>query len=112
LEHVGIWEVSAESAAGLLTPTVITELACNLANPRETDIRTPAELQSAAADPLRAGWFTRPVWFYCAIAALLLAFIEWSLYQRRLIRLTGLAFCPPSEPRPPNASAMRPSARN
>jgi len=87
LERVGIWQVTAESAGGVLPSTTIAELACNLANPRETDIRTPADLLTATtADPLQAGWLTRPVWFYCAIAALLLAFIEWCLYQRRLIR--------------------------
>lgn len=87
LEYVGIWEVAATSATGVLPSDVVAQLACNLANPRETDIRTPTNLQSAAAaDPLRAGWFTRPVWFYCAIAAFLLAVIEWLLYQRRFIR--------------------------
>lgn len=87
LERVGIWEVTAETPGGLLTATTVTELACNLANPRETDIRTPEELLTPATRrPLRAGWFSRPVWFYCAIAALLLAFLEWFLYQRRFIR--------------------------
>lgn len=87
LERVGIWQVSAESAGGVLPATTVTELACNLSSPRETDVRTPTELQSAtAADPLRASWFSRPIWFYCAMTAFLFAVIEWLLYQRRFIR--------------------------
>jgi len=87
LELAGLWQVRAAGPTDLLPDTVITELACNLSNPRETDVRTPDDLLAqSAADPLHAAWFSRPVWFYCALAALALAFIEWSLYQRRFIR--------------------------
>ena len=87
LERVGIWKVTAESSGGLLPATPVTELACNLTNPRETDVRTPEALLTATMrNTLHAGWFTRPIWFYCVVAALLLAFIEWFLYQRRFIR--------------------------
>jgi hypothetical protein len=87
LELAGLWELRAKGATDVLPDTVITELACNLSNSRESDVRTPEDLLSKSAhDPLHAAWFSRPLWFYCAMAALALAFIEWSLYQRRLIR--------------------------
>jgi hypothetical protein len=68
------------------TTEAIVELACNLANRTESDLRVPETLlktQSPVA--LAAGWFTRPIWFYLVGAAWLLAAVEWFLYQRRWI---------------------------
>lgn len=64
----------------------LIELACNLANRTESDLRVPEVLlkdQPPAAHA--AGWFARPIWFYLVAAAWLLATVEWFLYQRRWI---------------------------
>jgi hypothetical protein len=62
------------------------ELACNLADRAESDLRAPPAIveRSAAAD-LGAFWLTQPMWFYLIVAAWLLAAAEWFLYQRRWI---------------------------
>jgi hypothetical protein len=64
----------------------VLELACNLANRAESDLRMPETLlnQTPTAE-LAAGWLTRPVWFYLIAVAWLLAAVEWFLYQRRWI---------------------------
>jgi len=64
----------------------IIELACNLANRTESDLRvSEVLLKTQPPAALAAGWFTRPIWFYLVAAAWLLAAVEWFLYQRRWI---------------------------
>src|SRR5438046_2730989 len=94
LDECGLWSVTREPPAVTSTtkdstrsvPATEIELACNLANRTESDLRVPESLlktQPAAA--LAATWFSRPIWFYLVGAAWLLAVVEWFLYQRRWI---------------------------
>jgi hypothetical protein len=78
----GIWSIvrGVDEAA-----ETIAELAVNLADESETDLRPPDELIDDKTTPLVAGWFTRPIWFYLATVACLLTVGEWWLYQRRVI---------------------------
>jgi hypothetical protein len=87
LDRCGIWRIapSLEGKPNETGPAVL-EIACNLANPRETDLR-PAEALEGAASVEAAGsmWSSRPIWFYLLMAAFLLGVVEWFLYQRRWI---------------------------
>jgi hypothetical protein len=93
LDQCGVWSVvRADSAiqggrgsrrAGEYTE-VITELACNLADRRESDLR-PAEGLPEHRSSLAAGLAVRPIWYYLLATALLLTCWEWFLYQRRWI---------------------------
>jgi VWA domain-containing protein/aerotolerance regulator-like protein len=89
LDECGIWSIAQESASKDGTrslPTTQTDLACNLANKTESDLRVPESLiQHQAPVALAAVWFARPIWFYAVGVAWLLTFIEWFLYQRRWI---------------------------
>ncbi|MDA1049548.1 MAG: VWA domain-containing protein [Planctomycetota bacterium] len=82
LHECGIWRItngSADDAEPLM------ELAVNLANDAETDLRTPRELLKEEPQTVLAGWFTRPIWFYLVAVACLVTVSEWWLYQRRVI---------------------------
>ncbi|MDA1229667.1 MAG: hypothetical protein O2856_02745, partial [Planctomycetota bacterium] len=95
LNEVGVWSVSLVSHARPSTATVSTandaspvlaEVAINLANARETDLRPLKELvESPQTQVTVAGWFSRPFWYYLILLACLLTTVEWFLYQRRLI---------------------------
>jgi hypothetical protein len=64
----------------------VLQLACNLADRDESDLRAPpAVFERGAAPELGSGWLTQPIWFYLIAAAWLLAAVEWLLYQRRWI---------------------------
>jgi hypothetical protein len=83
LEEIGIWEVGE----GETDPKVVAATAVNLSNPLESDLRAPDSVRQAVHQPLlAASLFTRPLWYYLAILALVLATVEWFLYQRRWIR--------------------------
>jgi hypothetical protein len=77
LDRAGVWSVVSgpESA-------VVAEIACNVCNPAESDLRGPEGLASAAVAQ-GAGFFSSPLWAYLLGAAWLLAGLEWYLYQRR-----------------------------
>jgi hypothetical protein len=66
------------------TPQPVLEIACNLANRRESDLRPPDDLKSQDVS-FAAGFAGRPIWFYLIAAAWMLAAAEWFLYQRRWI---------------------------
>ena len=88
LDECGIWSVEAVGKDGQSTETTksLVELACNLSNRQESDLRVPeALLDSRESASLAGGWFTRPLWFYLVALAWLWAGIEWFLYQRRWI---------------------------
>ncbi|MCA9010311.1 MAG: BatA and WFA domain-containing protein [Planctomycetaceae bacterium] len=90
LNRVGVWSVRShtENAAAATAPpeTVLTEIAVNLADRRETDLRPLSELvESPQSRFTTAGWFTRPLWYYVVLLTCLLTTVEWFLYQRRLI---------------------------
>jgi len=88
LDEVGVWTIQApagaEASATSSTPPL--ELACNLANKTESDLRVPDEWRAASPVGIAAaGFFVRPIWFYLIVAAWILAVGEWFLYQRRWI---------------------------
>ena len=90
LHEVGVWSVKqrvkgAESKMDTATE-VCAEVAVNLANVRETDLRPLKDLvESPQTQVTTAGWFSRPFWFYLVLLASILSALEWFLYQRRLI---------------------------
>jgi hypothetical protein len=82
LDRCGVWSIVAETPGA----APVQEIACNLANREESDLRPPESLPSLGEEPARAmGFAGRPIWFYLIAAAWLLAGLEWYLYQRRWI---------------------------
>ena len=62
----------------------LRHLACNLSSREESDLRPRTELKSADQFGLLS-LGGRSIWFYCVLAALALAAVEWWLYQRRIV---------------------------
>ncbi len=92
LDECGVWSIVQESAATTQQNTdstrgvPATEIACNLANRTESDLRVPETLlKTKPSVAMAAAWLARPIWFYLIGAAWLLAAVEWFLYQRRWI---------------------------
>jgi hypothetical protein len=82
LDRCGVWSVVPTAADA----SPVQQIACNLANRDESDLRVPEFLLAAQDEPERAvGFLSRPIWFYLLAAAWLLTGIEWYLYQRRWI---------------------------
>jgi hypothetical protein len=82
LDQCGVWAVVPASPGA----EPVQEIACNLANRAESDLRPPESLAASGDEPAAAAQFAgRPVWFYLLAAAWLLAGLEWYLYQRRWI---------------------------
>jgi hypothetical protein len=82
LDQCGIWKVVPDEPDA----KPLVEIACNMANATESDIRPPESLPGAAAEGgVAAGFMGRPIWFYLIALAWLLAGWEWYLYQRRWI---------------------------
>ncbi|MFI5460223.1 MAG: BatA and WFA domain-containing protein [Isosphaerales bacterium] len=73
-----------QAGAGGGGTEVLTELACNLADRRESDIRPAGGLPERRTS-LAAGLAVRPIWYYLLASALMLTCWEWFLYQRRWI---------------------------
>lgn len=96
LDRHGVWSVirradrsgprPANLAATELEPgdLRVVELACNLADRRETDLRAPEGLTLEHASSA-GGLGVRPVWYYLLATAWILSCWEWFLYQRRWI---------------------------
>ncbi len=95
-DQCGVWkiEIDQSSAKKGSQPTdkssstaPLMEIACNLANSVESDIRPAQELvaDKSTPSPALAGIGSRPIWFWLLLLALGLTSIEWSLYQRRVI---------------------------
>ena len=94
LDRCGVWSVvrrgpagsksKARGGAGKDAAPPVAELACNLANRRESDLRPPTDLPRRPAGS-GSGLGTRPVWYYLVAAAWALTLGEWFLYQRRWI---------------------------
>jgi hypothetical protein len=94
LDRTGIWRVLKRSAKSPLpaqeakdaidSRDVVVELACNLADRRESDLR-PAVDPAVRQPGLAAGLAVRPIWYYLLVSALTLTCWEWFLYQRRWI---------------------------
>jgi SAM-dependent methyltransferase len=88
-DRCGVWTI-APAVAGQKPAQPANapalEIACNLGNRGETDLR-PSDAVLALVQPeaVTAGLLTRPIWYYLAALAWLLAGLEWYLYQRRWI---------------------------
>ncbi|WP_422924862.1 vWA domain-containing protein [Singulisphaera sp. PoT] len=94
LDHCGIWSLvrkpgenadksKVDAKKGEAEKSVL-EVACNLANARESDLRAPEGLK-AKADVAQAGFGGWPIWFAMIVLAWILATGEWVCYQRRWI---------------------------
>lgn len=100
--EAGIWEITADEMSSSSTDQklslrqsttaaqesspVLAEVAVNIADPLETDLRPEQRfLDSTATSILSSGWFSRPLWFYLVALASFLIAAEWFLYQRRII---------------------------
>jgi hypothetical protein len=65
---------------------VVREVAVNLANERESDLRPIETADPSAVQRASVGsWLARPLWFYLAAVACLAAVVEWLLHQRRVL---------------------------
>ena len=90
LDQTGVWSVVREAGRdekfgkAAFRTEVVTELACNLADRRESDLR-PADGLPERRPGLAAGLAVRPIWYYLLASALMLTCWEWFLYQRRWI---------------------------
>ncbi|MGC1273228.1 MAG: BatA and WFA domain-containing protein [Planctomycetaceae bacterium] len=99
LDQAGVWRVVPQEAgnvagvaideqagvAEVTWPEGTLEVACNVADPTESDLSSKSETKSR--DELTAsGWAGRPVWFYLLVGVSLLIPAEWLLYQRRWIQ--------------------------
>ncbi len=94
LDRCGVWSVLARPALGpggragaektSRQQDLVQEIACNLADRRESDLRPPESLPRRSSS-LAAGLAIRPIWYYLLAMALMLTCWEWFLYQRRWI---------------------------
>jgi hypothetical protein len=101
LDHCGVWSIIEDPGladSGKATAPKISdktqadespllEIACNLANATESDVRPPEELlaNTVTTSPVLAGLGSRPVWFWLLLTGLVLTTLEWVMYQRRVI---------------------------
>lgn len=94
LDQCGVWGIipAPGEAKPNEKPTPVTsippllEVACNLANRAESEIRPPQAVLDKAGDSLALrGAGMRPIWYYLLVLAWILAGLEWVLYQRRYI---------------------------
>ncbi|MBX6312118.1 MAG: BatA and WFA domain-containing protein [Isosphaeraceae bacterium] len=89
LDRCGIWEIAPKptekAAEGVeARPPAELEIACNLNNRDESDLRAPEGLKAPQQASL-GGFGGRPLWYYLIACAWLLIAVEWFLYQRRWI---------------------------
>ncbi len=77
----GVWSVVAAE-----DDTTLLELACNLADRNESDVRVPKSEEATQTSVVSASVLgNQPVWFWLIASAWLLMAIEWWAYQRRVI---------------------------
>ena len=87
LKSVGIWSVYRSEGRGAgANELLMAEVAVNLANECETNLRPSSEfvLPSDRGAGV-SSWFRGPLWTYLVPGAVLLLLAEWVLYQRRWI---------------------------
>jgi hypothetical protein len=80
LDQCGLWRV-ADRPEG----PALVEVACNLASPRESDLRAAASL-TASSTRVAAGTGAVPPWYVLILMAWASFILEWFGYQRRWIR--------------------------
>lgn len=82
-DQCGVWRVVDVQSA---EETTLLELACNLADRNESDVRVPQTDEATSASVVSASLLgNRPVWSWLIALAWLLMAIEWWAYQRRVI---------------------------
>ncbi len=80
-DQCGVWRVVAGEV-----DTTLLELACNLADRNESDVRVSKTNEAMELSTVSASLLgNRPVWFWLIALAWLLMAIEWAAYQRRWI---------------------------
>jgi len=91
LDQCGIWQIAKkvtaddEARTREVDPTApVVQIACNLSNSTESDIRVTQESESQETS-VGGGLGGRPIWFYLLIIGTVLTATEWFLYQRRWI---------------------------
>jgi hypothetical protein len=94
LNEVGIWSAVRRSSRSHDESTtdhvpdddVLTDVAVNLSDERETDLRPRKDLVKLAETfQSGSGSYRRPLWVYLVLCAGALTLIEWWLYHRRVI---------------------------
>jgi hypothetical protein len=91
LDQCGVWAIFRPEPEGSTPktkdnppPKPLLEVACNLASRTESDLRSPLEASTSMAS-LVGGFGGWPIWVMLSALALVLAALEWYLYQRRWI---------------------------
>lgn len=92
LSTTGIWTLTplkppdgvASSVSGPARQEAAVQLACNLSDPEESDLRPRAKITERKL-PVETGLAGHPVWFQLTLAALLLIMLEWLFFNRRWI---------------------------
>jgi hypothetical protein len=80
LDSCGVWRVAARA-----DEPAVAEIACNLASPRESDLRPPAGLLATSV-PRTNGASAVPTWYTLIVVAWASFILEWFFYQRCWIR--------------------------
>ncbi len=84
LDQCGVWRVVSADATN--EEATLLELACNLADRNESDVRVPKADETVAKTVVSASLLgNRPVWFWLIAFAWFLMAAEWWAYQRRVI---------------------------
>lgn len=85
-DQCGVWRVVASETKQEVAEITLLELACNLADRNESDVRVPKTDEGTEMSVVSAGLLgNRPVWFLLIAFAWLLMAVEWWAYQRRVI---------------------------
>jgi hypothetical protein len=88
LNRCGVWRIvgqepqSDSAQAELASTQILREIACNLVNREESDLRGAAPVNEFAQV---AGTGGAPLWWFLVLAGLIGTSAEWFLYQRRWI---------------------------
>ncbi|MCL2623906.1 MAG: BatA and WFA domain-containing protein [Planctomycetaceae bacterium] len=91
LPHCGLWQIlpqQPDHAAGHPSDVAppIMQLACNLADRNESNLRSaPESFYRDHSQNIARAAAGRPIWFWLIIVAVLFTTAEWFLYQRRWI---------------------------
>jgi len=83
LDQCGLWMLEPQLGESEGEVATRIQIACNLADSNESDVRTVATEASPAG--FAGGWGTRPLWLYLVLLAVFGSAVEWYLYQRRWV---------------------------